>query len=98
MQLNLLDSLAWYIVRIAGLLQSFIAEIILHFYHPNPTKHSDFGNFQNLMSMLYGGMMLFKSKSPYDFPKVVSDRLLWQGRIILLIVVFSIVYTAISVY
>jgi hypothetical protein len=93
---QMLDSLAWYTVRLLGLIQNFIGETIMQYYKPNPNERGGYEKFQVLLGMTFGGMALFHSKRPEDFPKIMSGKLLTQGRIIVLLVFFSIMFTVVQ--
>jgi hypothetical protein len=82
-----------------GLSQFLLGYVINLFYHPSPTRSTEERDaFQSLMSMQFGGWMIWNSKSrdAMGFPKEMTDKLMLQGRIILAVVVFAIAYNAIK--
>ncbi len=87
--LNIIDSIAWLMVRIIGLIQALIGEFILIFYQPNPCKKSEYKHFNILMSLTFGGWMLFQSSKKEDLPSFMSGRMLNYGRFLLGVFIIS---------
>lgn len=94
--LHMIDLLAWGMVRVIGLMQALIGELILIFYQPNPCKTKEYDDFNILMSMTFGGWMLFHSHKPEDLPSFMSERILNVGRFILGVIVICTITDAIK--
>lgn len=89
--LHTVDLVSWLMVRIIGLFQACIGELIQMFYQPNPCRKNEFKDFEILHSMIFGGWILFHSHKPDDLPSFMSERILNVGRLILgIIVIFTI--------
>ena len=90
----MIDRMAWVMVRLLGLIMTTLGELIGMFYHPSPVK--DYEGFSFLISLQMMGGMMFYSESPEDMPKMISERMLFLGKMMLLIVLFELIMTIIK--
>jgi len=95
--LTIFDQGAWVAVRVIGLCQALIGEIIAMFYHPNPCQPQGYKNFQMLYSMIFGGWMLFHSSRADDLPSVVREKALNIGRLVLGLFTVAIITKIMSI-
>ncbi len=79
----------WMVVRMMGLWQWFLGTVIGMFYHPNPVK--DLDTFRSLISMQFGGWMIFSAKSRSDVPQIVAEKYLQMAKFMLAVVVFAVI-------
>lgn len=82
----MIDAAAWVMVRIMGLFMGVLGDFISMFYHPSPVK--DYDGFNFLVGLQMTGWMMFYSKAPDGMPKIISERLLFMGKILLLVFAF----------
>jgi len=82
-RLNPFDAFAWFILRIFGLVQAKICEMLM----PHTTGLKD---QIDMMGHIAGGYYLFGAKHPNDLPGRVGEKLMGQGRMIAFVVLAAV--------
>lgn len=92
--MNLLDWLSWQVIRIAALLQAMIADLMLRFSNDTSLRSRI-----KLMQVAISGWHIWNS-DPEGIPKEAGERLLIQGRFVVLLIagiyIFAFIKTLIK--
>jgi len=90
MPIPVIDSLAWYLVRLLGIVQNLVASLVLSVYTPNLCEREGYKIFSFLTGMLFGGLLISQAKSSNDLPKMMAERLIVMGRVLLMLVFITL--------
>lgn len=86
----MIDKYVWYLVRLGGLVQASICSLILTIYHPNPCQRDEYDKWDALTNGVFGGMAIYGSKTPEDIPSSVRGSLLFQGKLVAILIIGNI--------
>lgn len=90
-QIPILDTFAWWVVRVTGLVQLSIGEVLLRYYKPKSIYE-----WADIIGLTESGRILFNSHSPDDLPSIVAGQALLMGRVIVILQVSSLVVDALK--
>jgi hypothetical protein len=86
MRVPIIDDLAWLLFRLIGAIQAMIFQFV-----GSITKTENIREKADLIGRVYAGWYIFGAKDPNSVPKIVKDRGLLVGRVMLAIIVLSII-------
>lgn len=81
-----IDDLAWLAIRLIALIQAKVVELISRYYQPD-----NFNDQIKFMGYIYGGYFIAGSRKE-DVPRVVAEKMLPFGRLVLIMLVISILF------
>lgn len=88
MSIPIVDNIAWYLIRLSGLIQSTFTSIIYEKFRQRFNLKQQI----QFISLIMSGNMIFQTDSPDKFPSSMREKLLNQGRLVLLMLVgFSVI-------
>jgi hypothetical protein len=92
MKLPIIDDLAWLVFRLIGAIQAMMFTIIGMIKNSNKL-----GDKVDLISRVYSGWYIFGAKDRNSVPKIIRDRGLLVGRLILAIALVGIMQQVLKV-
>ncbi len=84
----MIDSAAWMLIRVCGLIQGKLASLLMPYAHDLESK-------VKVIQWTESGLYLWNS-TPQSIPEAVYRQLIGQGRILLVIILYDVIRTVLD--